>query len=302
MISMKLSNIIEEYQTELQLNKSIAYLINPTAVMALGLERFPLSSQEFQEQAIEIGYSPILPIEQINGVPCIFGNPIWERLEEEDMHAFGIFQLYRNMGRSQTRTLSCLSKVTGEAIGILREYRVAYHWEARVRAYDQYIIDEHEQLLKFKRIELMGKHAKAGEKVFQIATDFLEQNSNLLTPKLAIEMLKTAVSLERLSHGMEPNTTAVAHRLAEGSKGKPATQLVGQQQYNVQINNEAEQKEQKLPEDKERLKQLLGVLDRVGALHVIEGEGVMVDGEIRPDRSTGQSANSADITNPSAKT
>jgi hypothetical protein len=136
----------------------------------------------------------------------------WEKQDHETSKAYAAFCAYRDMGtdRSFAKIIPTvygqipLSKHRAKR-SQLSEWSVKYGWVARVEAYDVYLEaksrKEHELAIQ----KMVTEHAeaavitrsKAMERIGLIGEDEL----NELTPKEALEYLKEAVKIERISRG-----------------------------------------------------------------------------------------------------
>ena len=308
---MNLARAVESYTYTGSTCAEVAvFLVNTSAILEIGLHKFPMPAEAYHTAAIDLGYSPYLEIKLVDGVPTHEGKPVWDRLGLEDISAYQVFKAYRDLGcGTKKRTLVRLSRhLESQGIRIefnrLRDLRVAYHWDYRVRAYDEFVLKEDEDMMVFRRINVMGRHASAGEQLFQVASDYLTgPGAQLLTPKLAIQLLKTAAELERLSVGLDPKRAGDV---------EPAIDKQLNIQYHVDSKAiETGAQEEATPaidcgkeeEDKDKLARLLSVMDRVGIFEMerATSEGEETD-ESRPTTTLKPNTNIGDAEDPPTKT
>jgi hypothetical protein len=207
-----------------------------------------------------------IPINYLEGFPTIDGVPIWERLENESIDDYNLFKQYRDMpynplsGTRSIAKLAELTKVHPKALMALSKLR---HWRVRCMAYDKFTEAERE-LRRRKEIEkLENKHAKAAEKLFDRALQFLEQNPEEINGKTVIELLELAVRLHRTSLGLPPDgppkqgdchggTTAVFNILQQNTPSDQGTLTTGTGQK----------------AGESRLFEILRILNQAGALPI----------------------------------
>lgn len=157
-----------------------------------------------------------VPLSYLEGYPALNGLPFWERLESEPLDEYELFKVYRDLPfdptnpdgiRSITRVASraAASKVSFSSPSFLYALAKIYHWYSRARAFDIY----HRLVLETRRqreIEIMeNTHAKAAQKLFDIALDYFQRHTEELSGKTAVEVLKFASQLHRLSLGLFPD-------------------------------------------------------------------------------------------------
>lgn len=202
----------------------------------------------------------IMKIEYIEDIPVIAGVPIWETLFGEPAEFFDLFKTYREQRQTENsqRSIFKLSVLTGEDVKVLNIIRQLYHWTARVQAYDLYLQQERQIALNNRQIEIEGRHAQLAKELFSIGTSYLKDHQEMLTPKVAIQMIDTAAKLERLSAG-----------LSDGRNPKYGTDVptinvtntvdVGKATENTIISEDINQ-------NKERAAQLLNLMNSIGVL------------------------------------
>jgi len=166
-------------------------------------------SSAFVELSYEHGY-PTLPT----------GDPFWHRLEFEPGLAFGAFQIYLELAQSGPRELTLvaqnqeLARLLGLQMGRqatqadlllqLTEYAALYYWKARSRAYDLFKEAAYRHIRVQRAMQTEEHHYVLSERLLKNLQVFLESPKFVadMTPKLAIEALKTLVGIQRVSAGL----------------------------------------------------------------------------------------------------
>lgn len=204
----------------------------------------------------------IQPIQYMEGLPTIQGQPLWGQLEGEPVEFYNMFRRYREMNTTkENRAVYKLALEVGLDVRYLELVRTCYQWPIRVQAYDAYMAQERADILERRRQEVENKHAQAAETLFSMSTQYLQENYEMLTPKVAMQMMDLAVKLERLSLGMGGSS----------ARGDAAGSVVNIQN-NVQTNGTPVTQESglvtgNLDADKERLSQVLNVMNKLGLMH-----------------------------------
>lgn len=249
-------------------------LVNPQALLATGF-RTPID-----DLLDDPPVGAVLPINYLEGLPTIEGIPIWEHMEGEPIEFYQLFKRYRNMRTSTTsRAVYKLALEVGSEAKHVELIRQAYHWQIRVGAYDYYVEQERNEQLELRRAEIEHKHAKTAEQLYKISSQYLLDHEDLLTPKVAMQMLDVAVKLERASLGMAAvesrggsrqvlniqNTVNSANTPVDSGGGE-GTLISG-----------------KLEDDKTRLTQVLNVMNKLGLM--AEAEVETVEAEVMDDGS-----------------
>jgi hypothetical protein len=266
---------LRTYVTKLQSSTPIdalgkpTALVNPTAIMATGLTT---SVERLVDNPPE---GALLPISNLEGMPTIFGVPIWEKLEGEKLEYYELFKRYRMMADEKaTRSVYKLFLETAIPVANLEILRQVYNWQVRAQAFDEYMTKERNALLEIRRKEIEGRHAKVAQKIFDECTTYLLDNTQMLTPKTALQWAQLAMNLERISAGMTPDKPGTI-----GEKTSPTINI----QNNVGVDTKQEGGTGvtgNSEEDKNRLKQLLNIMDGIGLFQQekkvidVESEGV----------------------------
>lgn len=250
---------LKEYVIELQQNVPInehdqpVGLINTGYLLSTGL----LSPLEQLQKDPPVHM--VLPISYGDGIPAIYGVPVWEIMEGERAQYFDLFKQYRALKYTNgIRSVYQLYLQTKVPVSILETLKGAYHWQARAQAFDIYKATQEQQQLEITRRKLEGKHFKVAEKLFDQCTDYISKNVQMLTPKTALEWTKLAVQLSRISVGLQPDSP----QAVEGSPDRIQVNI-----NNSNGNGGTHEIGQDAEDDKQRLTQILNVMQNIGILN-----------------------------------
>lgn len=229
-------------------------LVNPHAILATGFTK-PVEDL--------IDHPPIgamMQVSYLEGLPTVDGLPIWEKLENEPIEYYQLFKRYRSMKDAKTqRAVYKLALESGMEARQLEILRQTYHWNVRVEAYDTYLAQEREVQLELRRQEIEGKHANTAEKLYKLSSQYIEEHPELLTPKLALQMLDMAIKLERTSVGAHPEGVR-ASQIPQGPSVTIQNNLQAPQATaNTLVTGNAD-------EDKDRLMQVLNIMNKIGLI------------------------------------
>lgn len=183
-----------------------------------------LSDQEISEA--------LNPIEIIDGVPTISDLPVWDQLSGEPTHYYNIFQRYLRLkemtGRRSVSTLAAEYEVSARDVNLISKI---YHWQYRVIPYDRQR-EEDRQIMRQLQAEALDQSlGKKARDMIEMASCYLEDHVEQLTPKMAIELMKVMVPIARVAVGL-PGTAPMEERKAGGTGGGS-----GKTDVNVNINN-----------------------------------------------------------------
>lgn len=215
------------------------------------------------------------PIEIIDGFPCVDGVPVWERLDGELLPYYQVFKAYRDMKKDVgCRSLTRLASEVGLTGRQLNALNKAYHWAFRCRAFDKYVEDMR-RLQRQRRIEaLEERHSTVAEQMLEDAMGYLSAHQEQLNPKIALQMVQTAVKVGRLAVGLSGDgngkNIATTNVNVQATTNTTGDHTVNQQ--NVLVGESAA--------DFDQLQSILHVLDQSGALQtasVIPGDVVDAD-------------------------
>jgi hypothetical protein len=207
------------------------------------------------------------PIEYLEGYPTCNGIPLWERLENEPVELFKLFKAYRDMKTNQgIRSIQELSRLGNTSAAVCLCALKLFHWNLRCGGYDLYqnILKQHMKVTLVE--ELQDEHRKEAKELRFVATKYLKENKELMSPKNAIDLLKLATELERLSVGLAPNKV-------EGTMGmnlQPTVNITNNM-GTAGAGNLSSGKGG--PANGDQLEAIITVLEKVGALNRIEQRG-----------------------------
>lgn len=178
-----------------------------------------------------------VPLQYDEGFPAFeSGRAFWGQLDSEPHDVYRAFETYLQMalGRPSslgdpedpedegdpgkaaagTRSLSSLVAILHSAandvelLPIIEHYKRAYHiyyWGLRARAYDLFRVAQHRRRQEVRAIETQDEHyvdaRRLRHKVMKYMNDD-EEFMDLMTPKVAIDLLKQTTALERISAGL----------------------------------------------------------------------------------------------------
>lgn len=192
------------------------------------------------------------------------GIPFWGRLEYEPNEAFGYFVKFLALPQGVhpaldarvedgsdwsdewkpaggTRSIHELASQLGAGYDDvafirltekLRDYAHLYYWGWRSRAYDMYRVAQHRQQQERRAIETQDSHYVLSQRLRARLMTYMndEEMWETMTPKTAIDMLKTITTLERISAGLPASSPLSEHRGGDGAprSGMP-TELIFRQ-------------------------------------------------------------------------
>ena len=182
----------------------------------------------FPSDAIQNAF---VPLQYDEGFPAFEdGRAFWSKMDYEPSDAFMAFDRYlkMNFGRradpededdygeaaSGTRSLGNLVQLIqpiandSEVIQFLNKYQEYYHlyyWGMRAKAYDLFRITQYRQQQELRAIETQDDHYIQSRKLRARLQQYMESEEEfweLMTPKVAVDMLKQLTQLERISAGV----------------------------------------------------------------------------------------------------
>jgi len=174
------------------------------------------------------------------------GRTFWSKLDYEPNDAFMAFNRYlqMNMGRvadpedeedygvaaSGTRAISTLvqmmtpgisDKMLIQRIEQLKMYSHLYYWGLRTKSYDLFRVVQYRQQQEIRAIETQDDHFIQARKLRNKVMNYMESEEDfwdLMTPKVAVDLLKTTTQLERISAGIPAAGPSVKE--GDGSSGR----------------------------------------------------------------------------------
>ena len=212
----------------------------------------PPEQQEPQPQEYRIAgflskelHGAFIPLQFDEGFPAFNnGLPFWSRFDFEPSDAFEAFQRYTqmNLGRlatsseeeydgkaaSGTRSLSTLvaemypDTQVLDMVAQYQEYYHLYYWGMRAHAYDLYRVAQFRKQQEHRAVESQDEHYVLSRRLRHKLMSYFENDEDfmdMMTPKVALDMLKTLVGIERVSAGI-PAGGPVNENTTDAS-GKP---------------------------------------------------------------------------------
>ena len=212
-------------------------------------------------------------IEYIDGIPAVYGLPLWERLDCEPLDFYNLFKIYREqktIGITKTdsdgsegnvryqRSFENLKETTGLARKALYAISNVYHWKMRASLYDSYRKNFIE-LENNRMISLMeNKHQNAASKIFDKCVKYFEdideKKLKALPPKEILNWFAEVTKLERLSRGLPGDKIAV-----EKKGGGKTTNITNIDSKTVNLNAPARN-------DNKYTQKIVDILQIAGAL------------------------------------
>jgi len=165
-----------------------------------------------------------IPLSYSDGFPTLpSGKPVWARFEWEPEIAFKLFQLFLRLGQLGVRTLFTVNSEArlnnivhpwsdapdpNVGINLLADLFV---WHDRARSFDLFEIVEIRKATQRRAIQTMDRHYVVASSLLKTAVDHLSKEDSIatLTNREAIELIKVASQLQRISVGLSatgPNT------------------------------------------------------------------------------------------------
>ena len=166
------------------------------------------------------------------------GRPFWGQLEFEPDEPFEAFEAYLAQGQLGVRQLFLLAStqdaLTGRScfpahadnqtnqtnqpdsistsmrLQALQEYFHLYYWEWRVKAFDMFNTIAKKQQRLARAMQVEDDHYLVAERLNSIALSYIDDDPDsefmqLMTPRVALEMLKSGTVLQRISAGLPAN-------------------------------------------------------------------------------------------------
>ena len=176
-------------------------------------------------------HTAFVPLQYDEGFPAFEdGRPFWARLDYEPTGAYHVFQRYMqmNFGRAADRTVdddageaaSGIRSITTLILQInprvsdqqllalaetYKQYYHLYYWGMRIKAYDLFKVTEYRQKQELRAIETQDDHYVESRRLRARLMQYMDSEDDfwdLMTPKVALDMLKTTTQLERISAGV----------------------------------------------------------------------------------------------------
>lgn len=181
-----------------------------------------------------------VPLQYDEGFPAFEnGSPFWGRMDFEPSDNFLVFQRYLqlNIGRAADdededdageaatglRTIERLVQQLHSAatdtqiLAYIERYSGYYHtyyWGLRAKAYDLFKVVQYKQQQELRAIETQDEHYILARKLRARLAQYFNDDDDfwdMMTPKVAIDMLKNLVQVERISAGLPAGGPQTSH-------------------------------------------------------------------------------------------
>lgn len=218
------------------------------------------------------------------------GTPYWERLMNEPLADYKLFEQYRDE-EPHNRAIYKLANQTNQTPEHLHNLKDLNHWQDRAATFDLYKSTIKEKVRSYE-IELMEtKHKKQADRIFDKVTTYFENlDDAFLKPEVALQWLNSAVKLNRLSLGVAPDKAA-----CELKQNEQQTQQLTQIEIKTGTNNNFGNQQNEQQAQQAKLQDILAVLQKAGSLNakvtardiepIVEQQAPMVSNVIEMRRS-----------------
>ncbi len=174
--------------------------VDPLAADSQRLQRVGVDPMQFRH-----AFVPIVFTEGFPAFPD--GRPIWLRADYESEDVHRLFEQYLLMGQAGVRQLFLLEDVGPYTQAELQDFFFLYSWVPRLKAHDIFRVAEFRKIQTNRAIELEDDHYLKAQRLFDRAMVYMESEQFLgeMTPKIAVDLMKTVVQITRMSVGLPPN-------------------------------------------------------------------------------------------------
>lgn len=168
-----------------------------------------------EAEAISVFDGAFLPLAYVEGFPALpDGNPFWYRLDFEPLEAFQAFEAYLSQGDQGARQLFILGEDglengSGPQTTMLMEWFDLYYWEHRCKSFDLFRIAQARKMREQRALTVDDNHYMLATRLMdQLEAYMLPEDGDdneffdLLTPKVAIDLLKLLTQMQRVSSGL----------------------------------------------------------------------------------------------------
>lgn len=279
-LQRKLGNFVYYFQVNLPTNgQGIPLrLVNPMGLMTVLPECE--STDDVPEDVFE---DALWDVQIEDAMPLINGIPIWERFDGEQVQYYKFFKEYRESlyttgSRAIVKVAESLN-VEPRALTLLSK---TYHWQLRCKAYDlhQRHLAERKRLYAIEKME--SKHKETADKLLEMSMDYMENHTEQLNPKIALQMLETAVKMGRLSLGLSPDKPGTGESGGTSINiNQSSNAPLGEMNTSVEVN-QGGNNTGSATEDLSKIQSILHILDKSGALdkvNVVEADYTVVEDE-----------------------
>lgn len=174
-------------------------LTNPSGTHAPSIE-----PEDYTAAFVELSFG--------EGFPTLpNGAPFWYKMDFEPAPAYSAFQLYLEQIESGPRSMHHIAQVpelkrlyNGHTFQLVQEWSVLYYWRDRAKAHDIYKEAAFRQIRARRAMHTEDRHYEIADRLLEVATQYMATPKFVeeMTPKSALEALKLAASLQRVSVGL----------------------------------------------------------------------------------------------------
>lgn len=186
-------------------------------------------ASNLSHSAIKAAY---VPLSYDEGYPTLpYGLPIWGQFPFESSKAYEVFQAYLLMPQADemgvsARMLSELPRLAAEhgaavKLSEVYEYFHLYYWGIRTKAYDMFQTAARKKQEELRTISVTNKHYDFADRLMRKLEEYMEDEEDfwdMMTPKTAVDMLKTVTALQRTSVGL-PASGPAQHGKGDDPRG-----------------------------------------------------------------------------------
>ncbi len=175
-------------------------------------------------------HNAFMPLQYDEGFPAFgSGLPFWAKLDYEPADAFLAFEEYLQMSKGKmpidmedeadeyngeaatgSRNISLLATSMHNGKGLemaslYQDYYHLYYWGMRAHSYDLCRLAQHRAQQEIRAVETLDDQYVSARRLRHRVMMYMENNEDfwdLMTPKIAIDVLKTSSQMERISAGL----------------------------------------------------------------------------------------------------
>lgn len=263
----KLGNFVQYFQVSLPTNAHgiPLKLIDPTVLMPYMLDCE--TTDDVPEDVLE---NATLTVDIEDAMPMIDNLPIWERLDGEKVEYYKYFKEYReSLYITGSRAISKIALQQNIVPKVLSTLAKVFHWQLRCKAYDQYKRYEGERKRMYEIEKLESKHSRAADTLLELSMGYMENHAEQLNPKIALQMLQTAVKMGRLSLGLNGDKPGSGEGGTSININQSSSGSLGEMSASVEVTQDGGSQGQG-GEDMSQLQSILHILDKSGALDKVK--------------------------------
>jgi hypothetical protein len=173
----------------------------------------------------EVLDSAFTPLSYEEGYPALpSGWPFWETLEFEPPEAHHEFKRYLELGKKEFRILPQLATDSNH-LELLNLYSALYYWPIRARCYDLFYQASRRREREALVYDLELEHLKCAQKYRSAIEEYMDSSEfqELITPMVAVNLLKLCWQMERVSAGLPLNGASTSN--FSGGGGRPGNDV-----------------------------------------------------------------------------